>query len=328
VFTDIFCEALTDVSPLGITKSKTQNISIMKKKSKVIAALVMLIFLMSSCVYSLFPIYTEDTLVYLPELIGTWKMGEDPDDYILFEKMKEDEPIIKDGEPISEGQMISMNYTDSIFGEGWKIKTNGPITMKVNGKLVTDKDSIQRHYNSIMQGVMSPKKKDETELRFGAGDSNGRVTKVQTFGKADARLDALNFDGVAYVTRDESYKMVVVDDNERLVYEAHLVKIGEDLFLDLFPLKEYSDAAFGENLFPVHTFMKVKLNGNKLDLIQFDLDKLNKLFKSNLIRLRNENVGGTILITAQPKELQKFLDKYSDDESVFEEGESYTRILQ
>jgi len=74
--------------------------------------------------------------------------------------------------------------------------------------------------------------------------------------------------------------------------------------------------------------MKVKLNGNKLDLIQFDLDKLNKLFKSNLIRLRNENVDGTILITAQPKELQKFLDKYSEDESVFEDGESYTRILQ
>jgi hypothetical protein len=74
--------------------------------------------------------------------------------------------------------------------------------------------------------------------------------------------------------------------------------------------------------------MKVKLNGNKLDLIQFDLDKLNKLFKSNLIRLRNENVDGTILITAQPKELQKFLDKYSDDESVFEDAESYTRILQ
>lgn len=321
----------------GKQKSKTQNILIMKKKSKVIVALVMLIFLMSSCVYSLFPIYTEDTLVYLPELLGKWKMGEDSDDYILFEKMKEDE--IENIEVRDEDEEASV-YTDSIFGDGWKIRVNGPITMTVNDQLVTDRDSIQRHYDAIMQGIISPEKKKETRLLLGQGDSNGRQTKVQTFGKAESSelktllkgtkkvIDQIKFDGAAYITRDESYKMVVVDDGERLVYQAHLVKIGQDLFFDLYPLPEYSETAFGQNLFPVHTFMKVKLNGNKLDLIQFDLDKLNKLFKSNLIRLRNENVDGTILITAQPKELQKFLDKYSDDESVFEDGESYTRILQ
>ena len=124
--------------------------------------------------------------------------------------------------------------------------------------------------------------------------------------------------------------MQVFDQGEATNYEMHLVQIGDDLFMDLSATDDnYTDKVFGSMVwFPVHTFMKVKLNGNKLDLIQFDLDKLNKLFKSNLIRLRNENVDGTILITAQPKELQKFLDKYSDDESVFEEGESYTRILQ
>ncbi|WP_339607377.1 hypothetical protein [uncultured Roseivirga sp.] len=280
----------------------------MKKKTKVFATLLLLCFFLSSCVYSLFPIYTEESLVYLPELIGKWKTGEDPDDYILFEKMKEDEPIIKNGKPISEGQMISMNYTDSIFGEGWKIKTNGPITMKVNGKLVTDKDSIQRHYNSIMQGVMSPKKKDET----------------------DGGLDALNFDGAVYVTRDESYKMVVVDDGESTNYEMHLVKIGDDIFMDLAATdSDYSDSAFESMVwFPVHTFMKMDMDGDQLKLTHFDLDKLNKLFKSNLIRLRHENVDGTILITAQPKELQKFLDKYSDDESVFDDPETYTRVAQ
>jgi len=46
--------------------TKTQNI--MKSKLKVLSVFGLLIIGMSSCVYSLFPIYTEDTLVYLPEL--------------------------------------------------------------------------------------------------------------------------------------------------------------------------------------------------------------------------------------------------------------------
>ena len=60
-------------------------------------------------------------------------------------------------------------------------------------------------------------------------------------------------------------------------------------------------------------------------MIHFDLEKLNDLFESNLIRLRHENVDGTILITAQPKELQKFFDTYADDESVFDTRETYSR---
>jgi hypothetical protein len=307
----------------------------MKKKSKTLVSLAVLMFLISSCVYSLFPIYTEDTIVYLPELLGKWKAGEDPDDYILFEKMNTDEVeniVVIDNE--------DEVYTDSIFGDGWKIRTNGPITMKVNGRLITDQDSIQSRYDAIMQKIASPEKRKETELMFGKEDSNGRETKVQTFGKADQGsltklldgakdfVNKASFDGSYQITRDETYKMIVIDDDERLVYQAHVVRIGDDMFLDLYPLAEYADSAFGQNMFPVHTFMKIKLNENKLDLTQFDLDKLNKLFKSNLIRLRNENVDGTILITAQPKELQKFLDKYSDDESVFEEAETYTRIIQ
>ncbi|MEL7004376.1 MAG: hypothetical protein AAFN93_16800 [Bacteroidota bacterium] len=44
------------------------------KKINISIALICL-FCMSSCVYSLFPIYTEDTVVYLPELNGTYQDG-------------------------------------------------------------------------------------------------------------------------------------------------------------------------------------------------------------------------------------------------------------
>jgi len=83
---------------------------------------------------------------------------------------------------------------------------------------------------------------------------------------------------------------------------------------------------YSSNFMPVHTFIKLKFTNNQLDLTAFNLEKLNKLFESNLIRLRHENVDGTVLITAQPDEIQKFIDQYSDDETVFEETEHYKRI--
>lgn len=286
----------------------------MKKKLKVLVAFSALMICMSSCVYSLFPIYTEDTLVFLPELVGKWQDGYDNENYILFEaldKEKEENIQVSLDEP--------SEYMDSMSGNGWSIKTGDSISVVVNGEKITDRDKIRAHYDTLFgEG------KETNELELGLKNLGNGLSKLSSaLKKAEAR-----FEGTAYVTKDESYKMIVMDDGERLVYLAHVVSIGKDYFLDLYPLPEFSDAAFGENLFPVHTFMKMDITEGKLNLTMFDLEKLNKLFDSNLIRLRHENVDGTILITAQPKEIQKFLKKYSDDESVYESIETYSRVTE
>lgn len=181
------------------------------KKAKSIFAFGLLVVLLNSCVYSLFPIYTDDTLVYFPELIGRWELEGD-EDYLEFS---------------------------------------------------------------------SPSEK--------------------------------------------SYRVVITDGIEKYVYDGHIAEIGDDFFLDLFPYDRDYEETLVSNMIPVHTFIKLKFSENQLELTEFDLDKLNKLFESNLVRLRHENVDGTVLITAQPSEIQKFLDRYSDDESVFEETETYNR---
>ncbi len=286
----------------------------MKKKFKVLAAFSLLMFCMSSCVYSLFPIYTEDTLVFLPELVGKWQNGYDQDDYILFEKLKEEEVDnieVRDEEPST--------YIDSLSGNGWSIKSGDSISVVVNGKKITDRDQIIAYYDTL---IGEGKKTNEFERglkNFG----NGLEKLSNAISKAEKRIE-----GTAYVTKEESYKMIVMDDGKRLVYIVHVVSIGKDYFLDLYPMLDYSDAGFGQNLFPVHTFMKMDITDGKLNLTMFDLEKLNKLFESNLIRLRHENVDGTILITAQPREIQKFLKKYADDESVYESIEKYSRVVE
>lgn len=197
---------------------------IMKKRS--IVLLGILAVLLNSCVYSLFPIYTEDTLVFKEELVGKWSAGEEGV-HFLFESM---------------------------------------------GK------------------------------------------KTSTFNTEQIEI------------HEESYKLTLInDDVPKEAFVAHLVEIGDDLFMDLFPLREFSSKNISDNFFPVHTFYKVEITENEFTMTYFDLDKLNKLFESNRIRLRHENVDGTIMITAQPKELQKFIDKYSDDESVFDYTETYKR---
>ena len=312
------------------------------KKFKVFAAFGLLVFLMSSCVYSLFPIYTEDTLVYLPELVGKWMMNpDDPDDFIEFIPMSDSDT--DDSIDLNEDKDGDIGtYTYMMQGDGWSIKSDDPITVEVNGQVISDPKEVKAYYDQMF-GEMKVDAKDKLDQLMNSemAQSMDSTLKNQSsglgkglkdlsdglgsLGKALKETEA-KFKGSAYVTREQSYKMIVQDDNDRYVYQAHVAQIGEDLFLDLYPLPEYSDEAFGTNLFPVHTFMKLNLGDGKLELTQFDLEKLNKLFESNLVRLRHEMVDGTALITAQPEEIQKFLDRYSNDETVFEGKEVYTRL--
>ncbi|PZX47102.1 hypothetical protein [Algoriphagus chordae] len=199
------------------------------QKVKSILVFGLLVVLLNSCVYSLFPIYTDDTLVYFPELIGRWDL-EGGEDYVEF----------------SHPRKLNL------FGDS----------------------------------------------------SNSESTDL---------------------TNEKAYHVEIMDDSELMSFVGNIAEIGDDLFLDLYPDNPYSSGASLSNVIPVHTFVKLKVSGKQLYLTSFDLEKLNKLFESNLIRLRHENVDGSILITAQPSEIQKFIDRYSDDESVFEDTEIYRR---
>lgn len=275
------------------------------KKSQLLILVALLTFL-TSCVYSLFPIYTKDTLVFKPELLGKWQSG---DDYILFERY---EQVEKEKEMKKEKK----SYAYKIEGENLKIESDDPITMKVNGKVLTDEKEIIKY----MGNEYSNENKDE---KIEISSTSETITTFKDSDKFDFNVGVVEH-------FEESYLMTVINESEsdiREKYIVHLIEIGEDLFIDLYPLvNHYSSGGLGDNLMPVHSFMKLELSGNKMNMVSFDLDKLNKLFESNLIRLRHENVDGTILITAQPEELQKFLEKYSKDESVYDESSSYSKV--
>ena len=271
----------------------------MKKRS--ILLLGLLAILLNSCVYSLFPIYTEDTLVFKEELLGMWDLGDDS--YMIFEKGSEEEE--KDDKELKYSIQIK---------EGFAIYSDEPIFVMENGEKIFDEDSIRM----IMLERME---------KSNAKEQSTTHEEKKVEGQDKEKSKNPTYAGTVAVYEEKSYRLTVVDKEKdsEVRYTAHLVDIGGDLFLDLYPITNYDSQIFSDNYFPVHTFYKVEVSQDEFTMIHFDLDKLNDLFESNLIRLRHENVGGTILLTAQPKELQKFFDKYADDESVFETQETYKR---
>lgn len=276
----------------------------MKKQSILLFGILLAIS--SSCVYSLFPIYTEDTLVFKPELLGKWAKAGSSDTYIIFES-----DYLK-----KSSSNESTRYTDSVSGDTWSMKSDKPIFIEYKGRKVFDKDSIRL----LMNEKMSALKESTKDIKVPTDESRNKDFLDQMKTNKD-------FSGTITIQQEKSYIMRVVNKGEEEEkYVVHLVEIQGELYLDVYPETSFNSLGFSHNYFPVHTFMKINLTKDRLDINFFDLDKLNKLFTSNLIRIRHENVDGTILITAQPEEMQKFLSRYSNDQSVFENTEVYRRL--
>lgn len=299
-------------------------------RNKTILLFGILVATMSSCVYSLFPIYTDDTLVFKEELLGKWQTGEGPDEYLEFVPFSEkNESLLgKTFEGKEEGEY---KYRLEVK-EGFVMSSNEPLSIMHRGKKVYNEDTIRQ---VMLERFADAGSNDRpANAKMIDQDSLDRIKSaaknMEFLGQKgttdDRKISSRDFEGTITVHEEKSYKMIVHENDKEEQYIVHLVEIGEDLFLDLYPIVEFGGGTFSENYFPVHTFLKVKVFQDRLDFTFFDLEKLNKLFESNLIRMRHENVEGSILITAQPKELQKFIDKYSDDESVFDSTESYLRV--
>lgn len=230
------------------------------KVTKSILVFCALALMMSSCVFSLFPIYTPETLVYDESLLGTY--------------------------------------------------TNNEVTMEVlPGELTTMTDVKTKKFEGEITMTTTPSNNDSPEEVEMHKKKAGYILKITT-----------------------------EDDNH--FYKAHLVKIADQFYLNLFPqpINEKLSAKgvdpYADNLYPVHTFLKVEYNQKELRLINFNLERLNEMFKKNLIRLRHEIVydmlnsdreSGDVIITAKPEEIQKFIATYAKDPSVFYTPEVYTR---
>jgi hypothetical protein len=128
------------------------------------------------------------------------------------------------------------------------------------------------------------------------------------------------------VTDSTGYQLILMEDKDSSLvskFNVHLIKIDGVLIAD-FLLDDYNKKKdmrlFDFHIIPVHTFAKVIIENDKITFKWFNGEWLQKLIEENRLRIRHENNGEFILLTAKSAELQKFLKKYLNSDDAFKDG--------
>jgi hypothetical protein len=133
---------------------------------------------------------------------------------------------------------------------------------------------------------------------------------------------------------NNSYKLRIVDeDGKEGYFNAHLVKLEDMLFLDIFPDGETlrdTQTFYAIHLLPMHAFIKVEQTEPNLVLRMMDVDKVSEILKSdpNLLKheLREDEQGeDAVILTAATQDLQKFVVEYANAEGVFGDAMELSR---
>ena len=132
-----------------------------------------------------------------------------------------------------------------------------------------------------------------------------------------------------------AYKLIFTDEEGmKGSFVAHLVKLQNRLFLDIFPSEppwepedpNKMDWPYNSLfLIPAHTFVKVDSIEPQLKLRQTLESKMEELLKENPSAVEHTSVGDRLVLTGSTKELQAFVLKYADDERVFTDQVTLSR---
>jgi len=124
-----------------------------------------------------------------------------------------------------------------------------------------------------------------------------------------------------------AYKLIFTDEDGRKgSFVAHMVKLQDKLFLDIFPSElpwepedpNKMDWPYNSLfLIPAHTFIKVDSIEPQLKLRLTLESKMEELLKENPSAIEHTSIGDRLVLTDSTKKLQAFVLKYADDEKVF-----------
>jgi len=126
---------------------------------------------------------------------------------------------------------------------------------------------------------------------------------------------------------EKIYELIFTDEKgKKGLFAAHLVKLENRLFLDVYPgeppwdEKDPNKVEWLYNTFffiPARTFIKVNGIEPQLKLRLTDNDEFKKLLKQDPNAVKYEMMDGNPVLTASTKEIQAFVLKYADDERLF-----------
>lgn len=108
----------------------------------------------------------------------------------------------------------------------------------------------------------------------------------------------------------KNYKIVYTDETGRKgEFVAHLLQIENRMFLDLTPAaaKLAQNDFYREHFLPAHSFALLTRTESTVQMSFLEQRWLKKFLAENPSAVRHAETGAGVVLTASPKELQKFL---------------------
>lgn len=123
------------------------------------------------------------------------------------------------------------------------------------------------------------------------------------------------------------YEITCVSEKGTGKIEAHLLRLGTDLFLDttVDDLSEVKNDYPKFHLLPVHLFTKISIEGDVLRFATLDYGWIKKGIEQKKITLRHEKLKDMTLLTASTQELQEFIRAHADEKEAFQDPKELRR---
>jgi hypothetical protein len=122
---------------------------------------------------------------------------------------------------------------------------------------------------------------------------------------------------------NNGYKLTVVEHGKTGEFTAHLFKLKQEQFLDLIPSKcEFATNQadlVNYSIFPGHLIARMPQVEPNLKLAFCDFDWLQKYLEKNPGALAHHMEGNGIILTADTRDLQKFVLKHVGTNELFKE---------
>jgi len=117
---------------------------------------------------------------------------------------------------------------------------------------------------------------------------------------------------------ENAYELVYIENEEPAKFQAHLLKLGDFLFLDIFPEEaEMKNGLYKGLLIPAHGFSRIWIAGDSVQLAYLDPDWLKQMIDNKKVKIDHDFVDQTLILTAQTPDLQNFALKYAEDAKAF-----------
>jgi len=101
-------------------------------------------------------------------------------------------------------------------------------------------------------------------------------------------------------------------DKPEGIFKAHLVHLGDNLFLDIYPDNPKKENEFYQShLIPGHTFWKIAFEKKSMILAPLDQEWLEERYRNKTLEIACFSDDNVIIFTAPTAELQKFITTYA-----------------